>query len=156
MPVGYSDLMRYYESFPHVDKFGNSTLWSTLMYESNTASEINEGLTMLYSLLKTEGDLEITKHLKTERIDFCHFGNSHPFRVKIVNMLNDNYDYMYVKKADASRAFGLELEVLLSPNFISYLVSGNTLVEEHIVGIPGDQFLSNYIENKNKNFYTQA
>jgi len=151
LPVGYSDLMRYHESFPHIDKFGNNSLWDTLMYEPGTSNEINQGLIMLYSLLKTDGDLEMTKHLMTERIDFCHFGNSHPFRVKIVNMINDNYDYMYIKKSDASRAYGLELESLLSPNHISYIVSGNTLVEEHIAGIPGDQFLSDYVNNKSFN-----
>lgn len=145
LPVGYSDLMRYQDSFPHVDMKDKPTLWDTLMYQQSVATELNEGLTMLYSLLKTEGDLEITKHLRAERIDYCTFGNSHPFRVRIVNMLNDNYDYMYIKKADASRVYGLELEHLLSPNYISYLADGNTLVEEHIAGIPGDQFLASHI-----------
>ena len=147
LPVGYSDLMRYHDSFPHVDKHGNGTLWDTLMYQASVMEELNHGLTMVYSLLKTEGDKEITKHLMADRIDFCTFGNSHPFRVRIVNLLNDNYDYMYIKKADASRVYGLELEHLLSPNYISYLVYGNTLVEEHIAGIPGDQFLLGYIKN---------
>ena len=151
LPVGYSDLMRYQDSFPHIDQKGKSTLWDTLMYQDSVAMELNEGLTMLYSLLKTEGDLQITKHLKASRIDYCTFGNSHPFRVRIVNLLNDNYDYMYIKKADASRVYGLELEHLLSPNYISYLVYGNTLVEEHIAGIPGDQFVQTYIRNPSFN-----
>jgi len=58
---------------------------------------------------------------------------------------------MYIKKGDASRVYGLELEHLLSPNYISYLVYGNTLVEEHIAGIPGDQFVKLYINNPNFN-----
>ena len=77
----------------------------------------------------------------SDRIDYCEFGNSRPFRVRIVNQLNDNYDYFYVKQADASRLYGLELEHLLSPNSLTYLVSGDTLIEEHIVGIPGDDFI---------------
>lgn len=158
LPVKYEDLTRYHDSYHLLDKNGNNTLWDTLIYDEYTNLEIKEGLTMIYSLLKTEGDIEITKHLQAERIDFCHFGNSNPFRVKIVNLLNDNYDYMYVKKADASRVFGLELEHLLSPNFISYLVDGTTLVEEHIAGIPGDQFISGYMkssENFNKVRFTK-
>lgn len=147
LPVKYEDLTRFHDSYHLLDKHGNNTLWDTLIYDEYTNRELKEGLTMIYSLLKTEGDIEITKHLQAERIDFCHFGNSNPFRIKIVNLLNDNYDYMYVKKADASRVFGLELEHLLSPNYISYLVDGSTLVEEHIAGIPGDQFISGYMKN---------
>ena len=107
------------------------------MYHDSESSDLKKQLTMLYSLLKTEGDMEIIKHLQTERIDYCHFANSKPFRIKIVNMLNDNYDYMYIKKADASRIYGLDLEHLLSPNFISYLLQQDKLCEEHNAGIPG-------------------
>ena len=63
--------------------------------------------------------------------------------MKIINNINDNHDYFYVKQADASRIFGLELEEILSPNKVVYLVYECTLIEEHIVGIPGDQFLQN-------------
>jgi hypothetical protein len=56
--------------------------------------------------------------------------------------LNDNYDHFYVKISDASRVYGLELESLLSPNFFFYLIDGETLVEEHIAGIPGDDFIN--------------
>jgi hypothetical protein len=58
-----------------------------------------------------------------------------------VNTFNDNYDYYYIKVADASRVYGLELEHLLSPNRITYFTHANTLVEEHIPGIPGDIFV---------------
>ena len=65
--------------------------------------------------LRTEGDLTFTKHLDVARIDFCSFGNSQPFRIRIINKFNDNYDHYYIKIADASRVYGLELEHLLSP-----------------------------------------
>jgi len=151
LPIEYNDLSGFHESFPLQDKNGSSTLWDTVMYKDADMVEIQKRLTMLYSLIKTEGDMEIIKHLRTERIDFCHFGNSQPFRIKIVNILNDNYDYMYIKKADASRVFGLELEHLLSPNFISYVIFNDTLIEEHIAGIPGDMFYEEYIHSKNFN-----
>src|SRR5690606_17697370 len=57
----------------------------------------------------------------------------------------DNSDYFYVKQADASRIYGLELEHILSPNRINYLVNGNTLIEEHIAGVPGDVFLKEHL-----------
>ena len=78
-------------------------------------------------------------------------GNSQPFRVRIVNRFNDNYDYFYVKRADASRLYGLELEHLLSPNSINFLVSGDTLIEEHIVGIPGDDFIRQHLTRPHLN-----
>lgn len=151
LPVRYDELLNSTESFPLMDKHGKNTLWDCLIYDQSYYGELQEKLLMTYSMLKTEGDEEITRHLVVERIDFCQFGNSNPFRVKIVNLLNDNYDYVYIKKADASRAYGLELEHLLSPNYISYIVYGNTLVEEHIAGIPGDQFISDYMKAPNFN-----
>ena len=40
-----------------------------------------------------------------------------------------------------------ELEHILSPNRINFLVEGHTLIEEHIVGIPGDTFIKDYLPN---------
>jgi len=107
---------------------------------------VKEGLIKTYAVLKTEGNLSFIKHLDVERIDFCEFGNSVPFRIRIVNKINDNYDHYYIKAADASRIYGLELEHLLSPNRITFLHYKNTLVEEHIPGIPGDLFLQDYMQ----------
>jgi hypothetical protein len=94
----------------------------------------------LYQLLVADG--RHVDHLRVASVDFCAYGNSQPFRVKILNQLNDNHDYYYIKQADASRVYGLELEHLLSPNRINYMVSGRTLVEEHIIGVPGDDFIA--------------
>ena len=82
-----------------------------------------------------------------DAIDYCTFGNSKPFRIKIRNILNDNYAYFYVKKADASRIYGLELEHMLSPHNLNFLVYEDTLIEEHISGIPGDEFITNMLSN---------
>jgi hypothetical protein len=68
-----------------------------------------------------------------------------------VNRLNDLFDYFYVKQADMSRIYGMELEHLLSPNKINYLVKGGTLVEEHIQGIPGDTFIKKYLSRHDYN-----
>jgi hypothetical protein len=40
----------------------------------------------------------------------------------------------------------MEMEHMLSPYWINYLVDGDTLVEEHISGIPGDVFIEKYMD----------
>jgi hypothetical protein len=151
IPVTYDDLMRSTNGFPLFDNTGIDTLWETKVYEPDMWKELNHGLTMIYALLKTDGDMSVMEHLYTDRIDFCTFGNSKPFRIRIVNQFNDNYDYFYLKIADASRVYGLELEHILSPNRINYIVDGESLVEEHIAGIPGDQFIKTYMDRPNFN-----
>jgi hypothetical protein len=47
--------------------------------------------------------------------------------------------------------YGLELEHILSPNRVTYLVDANTLIEEHIVGIPGDDFIKNNLQDSKFN-----
>lgn len=151
LPVKYSDLAHYEDSIPQTDKKGHDTLWETLLYSPSERDDLNHGLTEIYAMLKTEGDMTVMEHLYVERVDYCPFGNSRPFRVKISNRYNDNYDYFYVKTADASRIYGLELEHILSPERISYIVDGTTIVEEHIAGIPGDVFIKDWLHDSQVN-----
>ena len=151
LPVQYDDLLRYDNSITLYDKNGKDTLWESVIYSPSNMREMNRSLTMIYALLKAEGEISVMEHLKVDRVDYCSFGNSNPFRVKIINQINDNYDYFYVKIADSSRVFGLELEHILSPNRISYIVHDQTLIEEHIAGIPGDQFIIDYIKKEKVN-----
>jgi hypothetical protein len=146
LPVTYESLLQYKESFPLGD-----TLWVSVMYDRNDFQQINEDLCCVYSVLKTEGDVSVIDHLRVDRIDFCLFGNSNPFRIRIINSFNDNYDYFYIKKTDISRIVGLEIEDILSPNRINYFVDNNTLVEEHISGIPGDDFIKNDLKHPKTN-----
>jgi hypothetical protein len=151
LPVAYNDLLRYIYSIPLKDKSGKDTLWEKTIYDKREWDFIRDGLVKIYAILKTEGDLSFTKHLDVARIDYCSFGNSHPFRIRIVNKFNDNYDHYYIKIADASRIYGLELEHILSPNRIIFFTHQNTLVEEHIPGIPGDVFIKQMLENPETN-----
>lgn len=146
LPVAYSDLLHYTYSVPVKDKNGKDTLWEKLSYDSREWEYIRDGLVKNYAILKTEGDFSFTNHLDVARVDYCSFGNSHPFRIRIVNKFNDNHDYYYIKIADASRIYGLELEHILSPNRITFYTHENTLVEEHIPGIPGDVFISQMLK----------
>ena len=139
------------DSVPYDDPLGNETLWQTVFYAPEEMKELRPKLTQIYAALKIGGDDDLHKHLTVERIDFGIFGNSRPFRVCITNQFNDNSDYYYVKQADASRIYGLELEHILSPNRINYMVNGNTLIEEHIAGVPGDMFIKDYIPQPDLN-----
>ncbi len=151
LPLQYDDLTRYQTSVPLIDRQGRDTLWETVYFQESDREEIFRGLREIYALLKTDGDDTVLEHLTIARIDFCTFGNTKPFRVRIINRINDNYDHFYLKKADSSRIYGLELEDLLSPNRVIYLVDRDTLVEEHIAGIPGDVFLRDNLDESTFN-----
>ena len=151
MPLVYEDLMGFRESIPLLDAAETDTLWESVIYDPADMRQLNLDLTEIYAVLKVDGDLSVMQHLYVDRVDFCTFGNSHPFRIRIVNSYNDNQDYYYVKKADASRVYGLELEHLLSPNRINYLTCGTNLVEEHISGIPGDVFIDEWLHSQRLN-----
>lgn len=147
LPVQYSDMLRFNLATPLLDKNGKDTLWQTVYYDEAEMQELYPGLKYIYALMHASGRLEVMDHLSVSRIDYCSFGNSKPFRVRIINRLNDNYDHFYVKRADASRIYGLELEHILSPNRIGYMTDDDTLIEEHIPGLPGDVFVNEYIDN---------
>ena len=151
LSIAYKDLLNYRYSTALRDKKGKLTHWETAVYDLKEMEFLKEGLIRTYAALKTEGNLSYIKHLDVERIDFCEFGNSVPFRIRIINRINDNYDHYYIKAADASRIYGLELEHLLSPNRITFLYHKNTLIEEHIPGIPGDIFLEDYLKQPETN-----
>jgi len=151
IPLVYDDLLRFTGSIPYENPDGEETLWLEVMYPPEVMDELRPKLTKIYATLKIGGDLSLAEHLTVERIDFGEFGNSRPFRIRITNSFNDNSDYYYVKHADASRLYGLELEHILSPNRINYLVNGNTLIEEHIAGVPGDMFIGEYLGREDLN-----
>ena len=147
LSLQYEDLIRHQESIPLLDLDERDTLWRTVFFSGPDAEEIHQDLKMIYAHLKTDGDVEVLEHLSIARIDFCTFGNTQPFRIRIINRLNDNYDHFYIKKADASRVYGLELENLVSPNQFGYFLNQDTLIEEHIAGIPGDDFIKKNLED---------
>ncbi|RNC85150.1 MAG: hypothetical protein ED556_09970 [Winogradskyella sp.] len=147
LPIFYSDLLRFQGSVVVYDKNDKDTLWVRVYYNEFEREEIDLSLKQVYSILISDGNEYILKYLNIDAIDFCTFGNSKPFRIKVRNILNDNYTYFYVKKADASRVYGLELEHMLSPYNLNFLVSKDTLIEEHIAGIPGDEFIKNMLPN---------
>lgn len=151
LPLEYNDLVHFAYSRPTKDANGEYTQWDTLSYDLYQWDFIRKSLVIIYAQLKTEGNLTFINQLEVERVEYCGFGNSNPFRIRIKNKFNDNYDHFYIKKADASRIYGLELEHILSPNRLTYLYDRNTLIEEHIPGIPGDIFINHYLNKEEIN-----
>lgn len=147
IPIFYDDLLRFQGAIEILDKDGNDTLWIKTYFADHERDEIELSLKQMYTILHADGSDSILPYLNIDSIDFCTFGNTKPFRIKIRNIINDNYIFIYVKKADASRIYGLELEHLLSPNRINFLVYKDTLVEEHILGIPGDVFIKEQLDD---------
>ena len=145
IPIFYEDLKRFSGSVSVYNNKDVDTLWVRVFYSDFERKEIDENLKKVYNLLHSDGNELNMEFLNVDAIDYCTFGNSKPFRVKIRNILNDNFTYFYVKKADASRVYGLELEHILSPYNLNFLVFEDTLIEEHITGIPGDEFLDEFL-----------
>ncbi|GGG57374.1 hypothetical protein [Bizionia arctica] len=149
LPIFYDDLLRFQGSIVVYDKNDEDTLWVRVFYNEFERQEIDLSLKRVYTILHSDGNEKTIPYLTVDAVDYCTFGNSKPFRVKVRNVLNDNYTYFYVKKADASRVYGLELEHMLSPYNLNFLVHKDTLIEEHIAGIPGDEFIKNMLPNCN-------
>ena len=143
----YDDLLRFQGSITVYDKNDEDTLWVRTYYSQFDREEIDRNLKKIYTKLHSDGNDDNIPFLNVDAIDYCTFGNSKPFRIKIRNILNDNFTYFYVKKADASRVYGLELEHILSPHNMNFLVFKDTLIEEHIAGIPGDDFIRDILPN---------
>lgn len=151
LPIRFEMLSRYLEAVPLYDAKGKDTLWQTVIYPPSEREEIDRALVRTYASLKVMGRMSLMDHLVTDRVDVCTWGNTAPMRARILNKINENFDYFYIKRADASRIYGLELEHLLSPNRIEFLVDGDTVIEEHIAGIPGDIFIDQWLDAEHVN-----
>ena len=143
--ISYDDLLRYSDSISLYDKKNKDTLWVRLIFNESERQEIDENLKIIYTLLHSDGNPSSIPYLNIDSVDYCTFGNSKPFRIKIRNIVNDNFTYFYVKKTDASRVYGIEFEHMLSPRNLNFLVNDSSLIEEHIAGIPGDIFIEEYL-----------
>jgi hypothetical protein len=135
LSIAYKELLHYQYTNAIKNDKGKHTHWERVVYDKKLLESLQQKLVLLYAQLKNESAIEI------DSIDFCEFANSMPFRINITNTNSRQKDLFYIKSADASRIYGLELEQLLTNNHINFLYHQNTLVEEHIDGIPGDDFL---------------
>ena len=93
LPIYYSDLLRYENSIPLYDKEGNDTFWETVFFHQADMGQIYDSLKNVYAILKASGDLSVMEHLNIDRVDLCIYGNTQPFRIRVVNQINDNFDF---------------------------------------------------------------
>ena len=139
LPIAYDTLKHFNFGIPVLDKDGNARLgtdFTTALTDENSPLE---------NVFHPEPSGQQCGRAFVDERSAIASCNSKPFRIKIVNNFNEVYDYFYIKVADASRIFGMELEHLLSPYWMTFMVDKNTLVEEHISGVPGDMFIQQYL-----------
>ena len=94
LPVHFEDLARYTETVTLYNKRGEDTLWETVLYPPTERDEIERALVRCYAELKVQGRTNLMEHLVTDRIDICTWGNTAPMRARILNKINENFDYM--------------------------------------------------------------
>jgi hypothetical protein len=140
LPINYTELFHYSHTKSIKDLNGKPTHWENVVYEKKLLAELKPKLLAVFTLLNQQEAI-LAEHLEIKAIDFCEYANSMPFRITITNQQNNQADFFYIKSADASRIYGLELEQLLSPNKSNFFYHQQTLAEAHIDGIPGDVFL---------------
>ena len=140
LPINYAELFHYSHTNAIKDANGKPTHWENVLYEKKLLAELEPKLLAVYCLLNKQENIP-AELLEIKAIDFCEYANSMPFRITIINTQNGQADFFYIKSADASRIYGLELEQLLSPNRSNFFYHQQTLAEAHINGVPGDIFL---------------
>ena len=99
-----------------MNKKDNDSLWVRVFYSDSDRIEIDKKLKEVYSLLHSDGSNITEPYLNIDAVDYCTFGNSKPFRIKVRNIINDNFTYWYTtfKNCACSRS--------INYTFISELV----------------------------------
>jgi hypothetical protein len=98
-PIFYDNLLRYQGSVTVCDAHGVDFLWKQVYYSDSERKEIEHSLKQMYSILHSDGSDALLPYLNIDSIDYGTFGNSKPFRIKVRNILNGNYIFLYIKKA---------------------------------------------------------
>ena len=111
----YEDLLRFSDNVRILDKDGKDTLWLGVLYSEYEFKEIEANLNKIYTLLHSDGDIATLPYLKVDTIDFCTFGNSKPFRIRVRNILNDNYTYFILNRQMLPEYSGWNLKICFSP-----------------------------------------
>lgn len=91
-----------------------------MYYNEFDRQEIDTSLKRVYSILHSDGSGHIEQYLNVDAVDYCTFGNSKPFRIKIRNILNDNFTYFYVKKRMLLVYMGLNWSICYLPITLTF------------------------------------
>jgi molybdopterin/thiamine biosynthesis adenylyltransferase len=93
IPVFYDDLLRFSGSVVVYDQHEEDTFWVRCYYPDWEREEIDNSLKQVYTIMHSDGSDDSLEFLNVDAIDYCTFGNSKPFRVKVRNILNDSFTY---------------------------------------------------------------
>jgi len=140
----YADLQDYSHTESLRDAHGRHTHWERVIYRDGRIATLYPRLLDAYLLLcrNEEAPNRVASAWRIEAIDFCEYANSMPFRITLSENAGRS-DFFFVKQADASRIYGLELEQLLGETDIAFISEGDTLVERAIGGVFADVYLAN-------------
>ena len=83
IPVFYDDLLRFQGSVVVYDQHDEDTYWVRCYYADYERDSIDESLKKIYTILHSDGSDDSFQYLNIDAIDYCTFGNSKPFRIKI-------------------------------------------------------------------------
>ena len=72
----------------------------------------NENLKIIYTLLHSDGNPSSSPYLNIDSVDYCTFGNSKPFRIKIRNIVIIIFQFFNVKKLIVSKFNVKELNLM--------------------------------------------
>ena len=81
--ICYDDFFLFSFSVVVYDKIDQDTLWVRVYYSDSDRAEIDFHLKTIYTLLHSDGNASSLPDLNIDAIDYCTFGNSKPFRIKI-------------------------------------------------------------------------
>lgn len=140
LPIVYQDLLQYRFTDAVRDENGKLTHWERLSFTSEYASTLYPRLWSAIRLL----DPLTAEGASIGVVDICEYGNSNPFRIQL-KLANGSDRWYFLKQADSSRIFGLELAHLIGTEKLHYLVHDQTVLESAIEGTPGDQFLRQWL-----------
>ena len=97
IPVSYEDLLRFEGSVPILDAEDRDTLWVDCLYPQGERDElVTNPATVLHPSRRRKR--HHPSFLTVDSIAFCTFGNTKPFRIKVRNVINDNYLFLYIKR----------------------------------------------------------
>lgn len=140
LPIVYQDLLQYRFTDAVRDENGKLTHWERLSFTPEYASTLYPRLWSAIRLL----DPLTAEGASIGVVDICEYGNSNPFRIQL-KLANGSDRWYFLKQADSSRIFGLELAHLVGTEKLHYLVHDQTVLESAIEGTPGDQFLRQWL-----------
>ena len=87
IPVFYEDLLRFQGSVVVYDKNDVDTLWIRVYYNEFEREEIDLSLKKVYTNLHSDGNEKTIPFLNIDAIDYCTFGNSNHFELRLETFL---------------------------------------------------------------------